>query len=219
MKNNRNYFRRSRNEFDENFEKFRTSKHKNREDGTGSEEETRRRVLVDTNDFKCAQCGSYVSANRSLSGVNNRNHCPLCLWSRHVDLNTSGDRKAECKSRMQPLGLTVKHTFKRYNMEKSGELMLVHRCTGCGKYSINRIAADDDPQVVYQLFRCSLDLGEDSVRLLNEDGILLLSSRDLTIVYSQLYGWQSLIDGVSTIGRRICILEVSNPISIQVESS
>ena len=145
-------------------------------------------------DFKCAQCGGYVSADRMLSGVNNRNHCPFCLWSRHVDLNTPGDRKAQCKSRMQPLGLTVKHTLKRYGIEKGGELMLIHRCTGCCKYSINRIAADDDSQVVYQLFHRSLELREETVSLLNEHGILLLGSGDLTIVYSQLYGWQSIYE-------------------------
>jgi hypothetical protein len=95
---------------------------------------------------------------------------------------------------MQPLGLTVKHTLKRYGMEKGGELMLIHRCLGCGKHSINRIAADDDPQQVYQIFRNSFELCEETVRQLNDEGILLLGSRDLTIVYSQLYGWQSLLE-------------------------
>ncbi len=70
--------------------------------------------------------------------------------------------------------------------------MLIHRCTGCGKYSINRIAADDDPQAVYQLFRCSFDLGEETASQLNEKGIFLLGSRDLTVVYSQLFGWESI---------------------------
>src|SRR5512133_284875 len=186
MKNNSNLSRRSRNDFDENFEKLGTRKRSGKEYSAGYQKEKQRRIVVDTLDFKCAQCGSYVSADRMLSGVNNRNHCPFCLLSRHVDLDTPGDRKAQCKSRMQPLGLTVKHTLKRYGSEKGGELMLIHRCTGCGKYSINRIAADDDPQAVYQLFHRSLELREESVSLLNEHGILLLGSRDLTIVYSQL---------------------------------
>ena len=79
-------------------------------------------------------------------------------------------------------------------MEKGGELMLIHRCTGCGKHSINRIAADDDPHAVYRLFHRSFDLCEEMVRQLNDEGILLLNSRDLTVVYSQLYGWQSIYD-------------------------
>src|SRR5512133_1371582 len=172
MKNNSNLSRRSRNDFDENFEKLGTRKRSGKEYSAGYQKEKQRRIVVDTLDFKCAQCGSYVSADRMLSGVNNRNHCPFCLWSRHVDENTPGDRKAQCKSRMQPLGLTAKHTLKRYGMENGGELMLIHRCAGCGKHSINRIAADDDPQAVFQLFRRSFDLCEEIVRQLNDEGIL-----------------------------------------------
>jgi len=194
MKFNRNLSRRSRNDFDENFEKLSNRKCSGKEYSAGIQKEKQGRIIVDTHDFKCQQCGAFVSADRALSGVNNRNHCPFCLWSRHVDQDTPGDRKAICKSRMQPLGLTVKHTIKRYGMEKVGELMLIHRCTGCGKHSINRIAADDDPQSVYQLFHRSLDLCEEMVRQLNDEGILLLGSRDLTVVYSQLYGWSSILE-------------------------
>ncbi len=194
MKNDRNLSYRSTKDFDENFEKLGTRKRIDKKREPGYQKEKQGRVLVDSQDFKCKQCGAFVIADRTLSGVNNRNHCPICLWSRHVDQDIPGDRKAQCKSRMQPLGLTVKHTVKRYGMEKGGELMLVHRCKGCGKHSINRIAADDDTQAVYRLFRHSLDLCEDVLRQLNEQGIFLLGSRDLTVVYSQLYGWQSIYD-------------------------
>jgi hypothetical protein len=194
MKNNMNLSRQSRNDFDDNFEKLSNRKRLGKESGAVRQKVKHGHIIVDTQDFKCQQFNSTVTADRSLSGVNNRNHCPICLWSRHVDQNTPGDRKSQCKSRMQPLGLTVKHTFKRYGMEKCGELMLIHRCLGCGKYSINRIAADDDSQQVYQIFRNSFELCEETVRQLNDKGILLLGSRDLTIVYSQLYGWQSLLE-------------------------
>jgi len=194
MKKNRNFSRQSRNDFDENFEKIRNRKCSDKISSAGYQKEKHGRVMVDTHDFKCRQCGAIVNADRVLSGVNNRNHCPLCLWSRHVDQDTPGDRKALCKSRMQPVGLTLKHTLKRYGMEKAGELMLIHHCTGCGKNSINRIAADDDPQAVYQLFQHSLNLEEKIEQQLNDEGILLLGARDLTIVYSQLYGWQSILE-------------------------
>jgi len=36
-----------------------------------------------------------------------------------------GDRKSTCLSSMEPLGLTIKRD--------GSELMIVHRCTGCGK--------------------------------------------------------------------------------------
>lgn len=144
--------------------------------------------------FSCAQCGFSVTTSRDMSGVNNRNHCPRCTWSKHVDEFKAGDRKAECKSRMQPIGLTLKQTPKRYNREAVGELMLIHRCTGCGKLSINRIAADDDATMIYQVFNRSLGLTEKWKYLLKDEGIRLLGSTDLTVVYSQLFGWQSILE-------------------------
>ncbi|PKO00583.1 MAG: hypothetical protein CVU42_03305 [Chloroflexi bacterium HGW-Chloroflexi-4] len=156
-------------------------------------EEPRRDGKVYEKGFTCAQCGFSVTTSREQSGVNNRNHCPRCMWSKHVDEFKAGDRKAECKSRMQPIGLTLKQSPKRYNRETAGELMLIHRCTGCGKLSINRIAADDDAVVIYQIFNRSLGLTEKWKELLKDEGIRLLGSTDLTVVYSQLFGWQSIL--------------------------
>ena len=144
--------------------------------------------------FTCAQCGFSVTTDREQSRVNNRNHCPRCLWSRHVDEFKARDRKADCKSRMQPLGLTLKKSPKRYNREVQGELMLIHRCTGCGKLSINRIAADDDAMAIYQVFNRSVALSMKWKDLLKNEGIRLLGNADLTVVYSQLFGWQSILE-------------------------
>ena len=74
------------------------------------------------NEFKCTNCGVMVSLNREVSGVNNRNHCPYCLWSRHLDQRKAGDRLSTCRGRMEPLGLTVKHTLKRYQAEKASRI-------------------------------------------------------------------------------------------------
>jgi hypothetical protein len=156
-------------------------------------EEPRRDGKVYEKGFTCAQCGFSVTTDREFSGVNNRNHCPRCLWSKHVDEIKAGDRKAECKSRMQPLGLTIKQTAKRYNRDAQGELMLIHRCTGCGKLSINRIAADDDASMIYQVFNRSVALSVKWKDLLKNEGIRLLGTTDLTVVYSQLFGWQSIL--------------------------
>ena len=100
------------------------------------------RIDINT-DFKCRHCGSYISTARPLAGVGNRNHCPYCLWSRHLDLFEAGDRLAACKAPMRPVGLTLKNSRNKYARAASGELMLVHLCTDCSKISINRIAADD----------------------------------------------------------------------------
>jgi DNA-directed RNA polymerase subunit RPC12/RpoP len=160
---------------------------------TEKREKKPRRVLIDTQDFKCRQCGVFVSASREQSGVNNRNHCPHCLWSRHVDETIPGDRKADCGSRMQPVGLTVKRTPKRYTRSDPGELMLVHRCTGCGKISINRIAADDDTPLLFQLFLLSSDHVSELLLSLREKNIRLLSEDDFPLVYTQLFGKSTFI--------------------------
>ena len=83
--------------------------------------------------FRCANCGQLVGP--TVSGGHNRNHCPLCLYSRHVDADTSGDRSSVCGGLMEPIG-----AFTR----PKGEHCLVHRCVRCGFERFNRIAADDD---------------------------------------------------------------------------
>lgn len=82
--------------------------------------------------FRCRHCHHLIGPLPS--GGHHRNHCPMCLYSRHVD-NTIGDRLSECRARMEPIGF-----FQRPN----GEYVLVHRCLGCGLERFNRIAADDN---------------------------------------------------------------------------
>jgi hypothetical protein len=140
-------------------------------------------------DFKCLHCHTIVSSAQFLSGVNNRNHCPYCLWSCHLDLYAAGDRLSACKGQMKPIGLTMKHGRNKYRLDRRGELMLIHQCLECSALSINRIAADDDASTILAVFQASL---ENSVRSLCEThGILTLSRYDAEILYSQLYGEMS----------------------------
>lgn len=192
---NKEYRQCLRNEdFDTHFEKTRTSKGKKDATRPPSHAHRIRKGLDDSQEFKCVQCGSFITSARELSGVNNRNHCPHCLWSKHVDLYHAGDRKAQCQSRMQPIGLTIKQTFKRYGVEKQGELMLIHRCSGCGKLNINRIAADDNAALLYDLFIKSGRLDQRLQDQLEQEGIIPLTFRDLTSVYAQLFGWQPIVE-------------------------
>jgi RNHCP domain len=109
-------------------------------------------------DFECCHCRLGVSAAPLLSGVHNRNHCPYCLWSKHVDLRAAGDRLCACKAPMRPAGLTFKRVRKKYapHAVPRGELMLVHHCAACGAFSLNRLAADDSPARVWEVFEASL---------------------------------------------------------------
>lgn len=74
-------------------------------------------------------------------GTAHRNHCPNCLWSRHLD-DTPGDRAAECGSSMEPIAICVRN---------DGEWVLIHRCTGCGVLHLNRTAGDDNPLLLLRL--------------------------------------------------------------------
>ncbi|MCL4560861.1 MAG: RNHCP domain-containing protein [Chloroflexi bacterium] len=138
--------------------------------------------------FMCKRCGSYVSSALALAGVLNRNHCPYCLWSRHVDLYQSGDRLCACKELMRPIGLTRKQTRKKYGPTALGELMLVHACTGCPGVSINRLAADDDAQVVMRVFDRSLEMDASGLAQLAARGIQPLGAESRSLVERHLFG-------------------------------
>lgn len=149
-----------------------------------------RRYRTDS-DFTCIQCHQPISSNPEISGVNNRNHCPFCLYSRHVDLERAGDRKAECKSKMRPIGLTVKRLNKKYGSQQ-GELMIIHQCLGCGKRSINRIAADDDTGLLLSIYEQGQKLDPDLRAEIEEEGIQILGSGDKELVHTRLFGRREL---------------------------
>jgi len=139
-------------------------------------------------DFRCAHCHNLVSAAHLLSGVNNRNHCPYCLWSCHLDLFVAGDRLSACKGQMKPIGLTMKKSRNKYRLGERGELMLVHECTECGTLSINRIAADDDPENIQTIFQDSFLYGDPMRQLCEGHGIIMLSVEATEMIRKQLYG-------------------------------
>jgi RNHCP domain-containing protein len=89
--------------------------------------------------FRCGHCRLDVSIDAV--GTAHRNHCPNCLWSRHVD-DSPGDRAAECGSLMEPIAITVRG---------NGEWVLVHRCRGCDELHLNRTAGDDNPLMLMRL--------------------------------------------------------------------
>ena len=89
--------------------------------------------------FRCGNCRLDVPVEAV--GTAHRNHCPNCLWSRHVD-DSPGDRSAECGSLMEPIAITVRG---------DGEWVLVHRCRGCDELHLNRTAGDDNPLILMRL--------------------------------------------------------------------
>jgi len=85
-------------------------------------------------DFICERCGIKVF------GDGYTNHCPACLWSKHVDINP-GDRKERCQGMMRPIEIDI----------KKGKYRIVHKCIKCGLKKRNRIADNDDFDVVVKI--------------------------------------------------------------------
>ncbi len=138
--------------------------------------------------FKCLNCGKQVATD-SLIGTSNRNHCPFCLYSKHVDQDIPGDRKAECQNLMEPVGLTFKKEGKdKWGKEKQGEIMLIHRCLGDQIISINRVAGDDNPEIILKIFQTSQNLDLEIKEKIKESGINLLGKQDETEILEQIYG-------------------------------
>jgi hypothetical protein len=85
-------------------------------------------------DFKCENCGAEVVGNGFT------NHCPHCLWSKHVDI-FPGDRSETCCGLMQPISAE----------EGGGEWSIIHKCQLCGKIQKNKISSQDDFGLVVKI--------------------------------------------------------------------
>lgn len=90
--------------------------------------------------FRCRHCRLDVPLDAP--GTMHRNHCPSCLWSRHLDEHVPGDRAAACAGSMEPIAVRVRD---------DGEWAVVHRCRGCATVRVNRIAGDDNAYVLHNL--------------------------------------------------------------------
>ena len=82
--------------------------------------------------FVCWNCGKEILPHPEGSA---RNHCPICLYSKHVDDNSPGDRLSTCYGMMIPVWIDHK--------KNKGD-MILHACQKCGKEILNKVAPDDD---------------------------------------------------------------------------
>ena len=91
--------------------------------------------MVDEN-FNCLNCGYEVKKLNYTA----RDHCPNCLYSRHVDI-LPGDRKNTCQGLMEPIGIEkYKNTYK-----------IIYRCTKCHQIHKNIMADDDNYDLIVKL--------------------------------------------------------------------
>ncbi|MCX6807880.1 MAG: RNHCP domain-containing protein, partial [Patescibacteria group bacterium] len=78
-------------------------------------------------DFICENCGLKVIGNGFT------NHCPNCLWSKHVDINP-GDRAEACKGMMKPVAIEL----------RNGLYYVLQRCVLCGFERKNQVKDNDN---------------------------------------------------------------------------
>ena len=91
--------------------------------------------MIDEN-FICEHCGKTVKKLEYSS----RDHCPYCLYSKHVDINP-GDRANTCKGLLKPVDIEkFKDTYK-----------IIYKCESCGEQHKNIIATDDDMDEIIRL--------------------------------------------------------------------
>ncbi len=82
--------------------------------------------------FVCRHCGFFVYGNGYTD------HCPKCLWSRHVDINP-GDRKSSCRGMMEPIGVEV----------KKEEHSIYYHCVKCGYgHRVKSVSRDSQEKIL-----------------------------------------------------------------------
>ena len=82
--------------------------------------------------FKCDNCLKDIIKHPEWSA---RNHCPYCLYSKHLDEVSPWDRISKCHWLMKAIDIDYKKN--KWNMIK-------HKCKKCGKEILNKLSPDDD---------------------------------------------------------------------------
>lgn len=78
--------------------------------------------------FICENCQKEVQPLHYTA----RDHCPYCLYSKHVDINP-GDRNNPCQGLLKPVGIEkFRETYK-----------ILYTCEKCGMQHKNILAKDD----------------------------------------------------------------------------
>jgi len=88
-------------------------------------------------EFICHHCGKKVEK----LGYTCRNHCPICLHSKHVDINP-GDRAESCHGDLEPVSIEID--------SKKG-YVIVFKCKKCETIRKNKAAEDDNMDLIIDL--------------------------------------------------------------------
>jgi len=87
-------------------------------------------------EFICENCNKEVNKLNYTA----RDHCPHCLYSKHVDINP-GDRLNNCHGLLVPIGIEkYKNTYK-----------IIYKCNKCQMLHKNIMASDDNFDLIIKL--------------------------------------------------------------------
>ena len=91
-------------------------------------------------EFICQNCNKKITK----LGYTARDHCPYCLYSKHVDI-LPGDRLNNCLGLLVPIGIEkYRNTYK-----------IIYKCDKCGILHKNIAAIDDDFNKIIELSNIS----------------------------------------------------------------
>jgi len=96
--------------------------------------------IMKNESFCCENCGKDITKHPSWSA---RNHCPFCLYSKHLDKEFPWDRASNCFWLMKPI-------WKEYKKNKGW--MVIHECQKCEKKIPNKLALDDSVEEFAKLY-------------------------------------------------------------------
>ena len=95
-------------------------------------------------EFLCNVCGKKVDMLEYTA----RDHCPYCLSSKHVDINP-GDRACACLGDLDAVGI---------EKGKKDTLKIIYKCRKCGMIKKNKMAIDDDYDLILKLSSNPIDI-------------------------------------------------------------
>lgn len=89
-------------------------------------------------EFICENCGKKVPKLNYTA----RDHCPFCLYSKHVDI-LPGDRANACHGLLKPIDIEkFKDTYK-----------IIYQCERCKEKHKNIVATDDNYDEILEIMK------------------------------------------------------------------
>jgi len=97
-----------------------------------------KKFMKNDDEFICENCHQKVSKLNYTS----RDHCPYCLYSKHVDINP-GDRENTCLGLLKPIDIEkYKDTYK-----------IIYKCEKCHQIHKNIMANDDNYDEILNIMK------------------------------------------------------------------